>query len=159
MEELNQEVGRERWVREGDIPNLVYLQAVVKETLRMYPPGHLGVPREANEDCCIAGYHVPKGTWVFLNVLRLHRDLGTWNSPLEFMPKRLLLKPEYLIGNKKFEYAPFGKGRRDCPGVLMANQVMHLTLSTLLQGSHLTVSGDSLVDMTKHYTVTTRVLA
>ncbi|CAI0428548.1 unnamed protein product [Linum tenue] len=86
MEELDREFGRERWVREGDIPNLVYLQVVVKETLRLYPSGPLRVPREANEDSCIAGYHVPKGTWVFLNVLRLHRNPGTWNSPLEFMP-------------------------------------------------------------------------
>ncbi|CAI0428946.1 unnamed protein product [Linum tenue] len=59
-----------------------------------------------------------------------------------------------MIGNKNFEYAPFGKGRRACPGVPMANQVMHLTLATLLQGFLLTVPGDDgHVDMTEHYTL------
>ncbi|KAK4408689.1 Xanthotoxin 5-hydroxylase CYP82C4 [Sesamum angolense] len=74
QEELDTNVGRERWVQESDIKNLVYLQAIIKEALRLYPPGPLAVPHEAMEDCCVGGYHVPKGTRVMFNLWKLHRD-------------------------------------------------------------------------------------
>ncbi|KAJ9704898.1 hypothetical protein PVL29_003109 [Vitis rotundifolia] len=46
----------------SDIKNLVYLQAIVKETLRLYPPGPLSLPHEAMEDCAVAGFHIQAGT-------------------------------------------------------------------------------------------------
>uniref|UniRef100_A0A6N2LEZ3 Cytochrome P450 n=1 Tax=Salix viminalis TaxID=40686 RepID=A0A6N2LEZ3_SALVM len=64
QEELDKQVGREKWVEESDIQKLKYLQAIVKETLRLYPPGPLTGIREAMEDCSVGGYDVPKGTRV-----------------------------------------------------------------------------------------------
>nr|GEV88118.1 cytochrome P450 CYP82D47-like [Tanacetum cinerariifolium] len=66
QEELELQVG-DRQVTESDIKYLVYLQAVVKETLRLYPAAFLGGPRVILEDCIIAGYNVPKGTWLLIN--------------------------------------------------------------------------------------------
>ena len=51
QEELDLKVGRDRWVDDHDIKDLVYIQAIVKETLRLYPPSPLSVPHEAMEDC------------------------------------------------------------------------------------------------------------
>ena len=51
QEELDLKIGRDRWVEDKDIKDLVYLQGVVKESLRLYPPGPLAVPYEAKEDC------------------------------------------------------------------------------------------------------------
>ncbi|KAD2230167.1 hypothetical protein E3N88_41605 [Mikania micrantha] len=62
QKEIDNHVGQKRWVEERDITSLVYLQAIVKETLRLYPPGPLAGPHEASEDCHIGGYHVTKGT-------------------------------------------------------------------------------------------------
>ncbi|KAL7211126.1 hypothetical protein ACSBR2_014080 [Camellia fascicularis] len=90
QEELDMHVGRQRWVEESDINNLSYLQAIVKETLRLYPPGPLSIPRQALSDCHVASYHVPKGTCLIVNLWKLHRDPKIWANPNKFQPKRFL---------------------------------------------------------------------
>ncbi|KAL0449822.1 UNVERIFIED_CONTAM: cytochrome [Sesamum latifolium] len=91
QEELDKHVGRERRVDESDISNLVYLHVIVKETLRLYPAGPLGGTREFTEDSHIGGYHVPKGTWLTVNLWKLQRDPNVWpDGPLEFRPERFL---------------------------------------------------------------------
>ncbi|KAJ6751484.1 hypothetical protein OIU85_001964 [Salix viminalis] len=90
QEELDLKVGRERWAEDSDIENLVYIQAIIKETLRLYPPGPLSAAHEATEDFCVAGYHIPKGTRLFANLWKLHRDPNLWSNPDEYMPERFL---------------------------------------------------------------------
>ena len=65
QDELDVQVGRERIVNELDISKL---QAIVKETLRLYPAGRLAGPREFTKNCIIGDYHVPKGTRLITNV-------------------------------------------------------------------------------------------
>ena len=90
QDELDIQVGKERIVNESDISKLVYLQAIVKETLRMYPPAPLLAPREFIEDCIIGGYHVPKGTRLITNLWKIQTDPRIWSEPLKFMPERFL---------------------------------------------------------------------
>lgn len=138
QEELDHFVGRERWVEESDTKNLVYLQAIIKETLRLYPPGPLSTPREAMEDCCLAGYHVPKGTILLVNLWKLHRDPRIWQEPKEFKPERFLTThADVDVRGHQFEYIPFSSGRRVCPGIALAMRVMSLTLARVLQGFNL----------------------
>jgi len=145
QEEIEEEVGRERKVEACDVKKLVYLQAIVKETLRLYPPGPLLVPHEAREDCYIQGHHVPKGTRVFANVWKLHRDPSVWSEAEKFSPERFL-NGEVDEG-QHFEYLPFGSGRRACPGSTLATQVTLITLARLLQAFHLEVPVDEPVDL------------
>ncbi|KAL5714256.1 hypothetical protein ACHQM5_016242 [Ranunculus cassubicifolius] len=88
--ELDENVGKERHVDESDVCNLIYLQAIVKETLRLYPALPVAVPHEATQDCIIAGYNVPAGTRVMVNLWNMHRDPRWWSKPLEFHPERFL---------------------------------------------------------------------
>nr|GMD45128.1 cytochrome P450 82C4-like [Ipomoea batatas] len=81
QEEIDTNIGKERWAEDYDIKNLPYLQAVVKETLRIYPPGPYLAPHEAVKDCIVDGYHIPKGTQLYVNVWRLHRDPKIWSDP------------------------------------------------------------------------------
>lgn len=74
QEELDIQVGKERLANESDIDKLVYLQAIVKETLRLYPAGPLSGRRELSEDCSICGYHVPAGTRLIVNSYKIQRD-------------------------------------------------------------------------------------
>ncbi|KAH9300004.1 hypothetical protein KI387_011587, partial [Taxus chinensis] len=62
QQELDAHIGRERVIEEADLQELKYLQAIVKETLRLYPAGPLLVPHKSTEDCSVGGYHVPAGT-------------------------------------------------------------------------------------------------
>ncbi|KAK9170002.1 hypothetical protein Syun_002142 [Stephania yunnanensis] len=103
-------------VEESDIPNLKYLQALLKETLRMYPVGPLLVPHEAMEDCHVAGYFVPRGTGLFINAWTIQRDPNVWAEPDRFMPERFLTtNADMDVKGQSYELLPFGSGRRSCP--------------------------------------------
>ncbi|KAI7734490.1 hypothetical protein M8C21_030298, partial [Ambrosia artemisiifolia] len=150
QEELDTQVGKDRpRLNESDINKLVYLQAVVKETLRLYPAAFLNAPRAFTKDCNIAGYHVPKGTWLLINIWKLHRDPKIWSDPNEFRPERFL-SPNHMgldVKGSNFELIPFGAGRRSCPGIGLADQMLLTVLATLLQNFDISSPDDAPIDM------------
>ena len=155
QEELDTKVGRGRRVELSDIQNLVYVQAIVKETLRLYPAVPLLIPHEAIEDCHVGGYHIPKGTRLLVNVWKMHRDLAVWSNPEEFQPERFLTSHTTVdVLGQHFELLPFGSGRRSCPGINMGLQILHLTFARLLQGFDMATPSDSLVDMAEGISLT-----
>ncbi|KAL1339272.1 hypothetical protein AAHE18_U023700 [Arachis hypogaea] len=147
QEEINVHVGSLRKVEAYDMKNLVYLQAIFKETLRLYPGGPLLLPHEAREDCYINGYYVPKGTRVFGNVWKLHRDPSIWSEPEKFSPERFINGNGEVDEDHHFEYLPFGLGRRVCPGTSLATQVSLITLARFLQAFHFHSPMDEPLDM------------
>lgn len=82
--ELEQVIGPNKVVNESDTESgdLPYLQAVIKETLRLHPPIPFLVPRRAMEDTHFMGYHIPKDTQVFVNAWAIGRDPDAWEYPL-----------------------------------------------------------------------------
>ncbi|XVE94114.1 hypothetical protein REPUB_Repub01dG0253400 [Reevesia pubescens] len=150
QDELDNHVGKHRQVEESDINNLVYLQAIIKETMRLYPATPLSVPREAMEDCTIAGFHVPAGTRLLVNLWKLQRDPSIWQKPYDFLPERFLSDHANLdVRGQNFELIPFGSGRRMCPGITFALQVLHLALARLLHGFELGTVSDKAIDMSE----------
>ncbi|XP_039171258.1 LOW QUALITY PROTEIN: cytochrome P450 CYP82D47 [Eucalyptus grandis] len=146
--ELDTQIGREKPVKESDLKNLAYIQAILKETLRLYPPAPLGLPHESMEDCTVDGYHVPKGTRLLFNLWKIYRDPQVWLDPLEFRPERFLTThKDFDIRGQNFELIPFGSGRRMCPGINFAMQMMSLSLAALLHGFDITTPADEPVDM------------
>nr|XP_043636620.1 cytochrome P450 93A3-like [Erigeron canadensis] len=131
VEEIDQVVGKTRLLQESDIPNLPYLQLIVKETLRLHSTGPI-IFRQSTEDCIVGGYHIPASTAVFVNVWALGRDPNHWEKPLEFWPERF--KENNLdVRGQHFHLLPFGSGRRMCPGTSLALQVIHTTLGAMIQ--------------------------
>ncbi|CAM0912323.1 unnamed protein product [Alopecurus aequalis] len=132
-EELDRVVGRGRWVTEKDIPNLPYIEAILKESMRMHPIVPLLTPRVAREDAAVGGYDVPKGARVLINVWAIGRDPELWDAPEEFMPERFLGSKMDVKG-QDLELLPFGSGRRMCPGYNLGLKVVYLSLANLLHG-------------------------
>ncbi|KAK8503176.1 hypothetical protein V6N11_066441 [Hibiscus sabdariffa] len=131
-EELDRVVGRERWVEERDIPQLPYLEAIMKETMRKHPVAPLLAPHMAMEDCNVAGYDIRKGTRVFINTWSIGRDPSLWEQPEEFRPERFLGRNIDVKG-RSFELLPFSAGRRMCPAYNLGLKMIQLSIANLLQ--------------------------
>uniref|UniRef100_A0ACD5Y912 Uncharacterized protein n=1 Tax=Avena sativa TaxID=4498 RepID=A0ACD5Y912_AVESA len=117
---------------EGDLANLPYLQAVMKETMRLHPPAPLLLPHEVSESgVTLGGFSVPKGARVFINSWAIGRDPEVWPEPESFAPERFLDR-EVDFRGRSFEYTPFGSGRRACPGMPLAVAVVPMLLASLL---------------------------
>nr|AKH41020.1 cytochrome P450 CYP76AA20 [Thuja plicata] len=132
--ELEEVVGHSRRVEESDTDHLPYLHAVVKEVLRLYPPGPLLIPHKASSSCEIGGSVIPKDTQVWVNVWAIARDPGVWKEPSKFMPERFLEGEGAKMDFKgqDFELIPFGAGRRICLGLPLADKMLHLILASLV---------------------------
>ncbi|KAJ4706762.1 Cytochrome P450 [Melia azedarach] len=145
--ELDIQIGRERLVNESDLKNLVYLQAILKEAMRLYPAAPLSLVHESMEDCNLNGYHVPAGTRLFVNIWKLQRDSRIWPEPSKFQPERFLTTHKDIdVRGQNFELIPFSSGRRMCPGMSFALQVTQITLASLLQSFNFSSVPDE-VDM------------
>ncbi|KAF3953762.1 hypothetical protein CMV_020826 [Castanea mollissima] len=131
QDELEEVLGNNKKVQESDISKSHYLQAIVKETFRLHPPAPFLVPRKAVTDVEICGFIVPKNAQLLINVWAMGRDLSIWPSPNLFMPERLLENGIEFKG-QDFELIPFGAGRRICPGLPLANRMVHLMLASLV---------------------------
>lgn len=131
QQELEEVVGAENQVEESHIHKLPYLQAIMKETLRLHPPVPLLAPHCPSKSCIVGGYTIPKGSAVFINVWAIHRDPSLWEDPLEFKPERFLASKHDFTGND-FSYFPFGSGRRRCPGIAKAERMIMFYLASLL---------------------------
>ncbi|KAG0620616.1 hypothetical protein M758_4G229700 [Ceratodon purpureus] len=131
-EELDSVVGKTRMVQETDIPNLKYLQAVVKEVLRLHPPAPLLIPHVSTQDCEIAGYHIPADTRLYVHAHAIGRNAKAWDSPLDFDPERFISRPEIDLRGHDFGLLPFGSGRRACPAITMGTLQVQWTMATLV---------------------------
>ncbi|KAI9200733.1 hypothetical protein LWI28_012511 [Acer negundo] len=92
------------------------------------------------EDCTVSGYHVPTGTQLLVNLWRIQRDPAVWSDPCEFKPER------FLTTHKDFDARGNNSGRRMCPGVSFALQVLQLTLASLIHGFDFETQSNEAVD-------------
>jgi cytochrome P450 len=127
--------GGQSRVREKALPQLRYLQLVIKETLRLHMAGPLLLPRECTDPCRVLGYDVPKGAMLLVNVWAIGRDTANWGPDAEeFRTERFEEAGTAALDFRgtDFEFLPFGAGRRMCPGLTFGLAVMELALASIL---------------------------
>jgi cytochrome P450 len=120
----------------ADLPRLKYLDAVMRETLRLYPPAWL-IGRELVQDLEIGGYTLRRGEQLMMSPYTVQRDARLFPDPERFLPERWLEPPATPL--PKFAYFPFGGGPRICIGNHFAMMEIALVLATLMQQVELTV--------------------
>ncbi|XP_032161857.1 thromboxane-A synthase isoform X1 [Mustela erminea] len=109
---------------------LPYLDMVIAETLRIYPPA-FRFTREAARDCEVQGQRIPAGAVVEVAVGALHHDPKYWPHPETFNPERFTA--EARRQQRPFTYLPFGAGPRSCLGVRLGLLEVKLTLLHVLR--------------------------
>jgi cytochrome P450 len=120
-----------------DIPRLPYTGMIIKEALRLYPPGYV-FGREAVADCEIGGFFIARGTTLFLSPWVIHRDKRFYESPEDFKPERW---DENITSQPpRYAYLPFGSGPRMCIGISFAMMEMTLVLATIARKFKLRLS-------------------
>lgn len=145
--EIDSVCGSSRLVSDADIPNLRYLQCIVKEALRVHPPGPLlSWARLAVHDMTVGDKHIPKGTTAMVNMWAITHDERVWAEPEKFKPERFIEEDVSIMGND-LRLAPFGSGRRVCPGKAMGLASVHLWLAQFLQSFQWVPSDDGAVDL------------
>ncbi|KAF2017474.1 cytochrome P450 [Aaosphaeria arxii CBS 175.79] len=141
QEELDRVVGRHRLPTVEDEENLPYCHAIIKEVERCHNPFWLGTPHVASEDFVYEGKLISKGTVVVLNTWTMHHDKKRWSNPdnpSEFNPDRYIDDPTLSSTSANLsdpfarDHWMFGAGRRICPGMMVAEREIWLTIARML---------------------------
>ena len=128
-EELDQVLGG-RLPALADIQALSYVEKVIRESLRLYPPAWM-TARRALDNYQMGDYVAPARSIVMMSQYVMQRDARYFREPLRFDPERWT--PEFKVALPKYAYFPFGGGPRGCIGEGFAWMEMILVVATLAQ--------------------------
>jgi cytochrome P450 len=120
----------DRELTPDDLAHLSYTVQVLREALRLCPPGATG-SRMVERDIEIAGYRVEAGTMLVFGRLAVQRDPSLWENPLAFNPDRF--SPENIKNIDRWQYVPFGAGPRSCIGDHFAMLEATVALATFIR--------------------------
>ncbi len=122
----------------ASVNQLPLLDQVVKESLRLYPPIHLG-SRIAATDIRFRDYTFPAGTRLLYSIYLSHRHKAYWHEPERFNPERFA--PDQSRGRPPYVFLPFGGGPRNCIGMAFAQVESKVVLARILQSYDLRFAG------------------
>lgn len=122
------------------LQELDYVDRVVKESLRLFPPIHVGT-RRALDELALDGYRLPRGERILYSIYLSHRDPKQWPEPDTFDPDRFIVqRGERTV--EPYAYVPFGGGPRNCIGAVFGQVEAQVVLARLLQTHNLLLVSD-----------------
>uniref|UniRef100_A0A3P8NVI2 Thromboxane-A synthase n=1 Tax=Astatotilapia calliptera TaxID=8154 RepID=A0A3P8NVI2_ASTCA len=127
-----------------NVQELKYLDMVICEALRLYPPG-FRFAREIEHDCVVNGQQLPKGAILDIPAGFLHYDPEHWPEPEKFIPERFT--PEAKAARHPFVYLPFGAGPRNCVGMRLAQLEIKMALMHLFHNFSIKACSDTKVPL------------
>ncbi|KAL6252557.1 hypothetical protein RBB50_000276 [Rhinocladiella similis] len=127
---------------------LPYLDAIVKEGLRCFPPIPMSFPRYVpQEGSMIEGYFMPGGTIVSCQPYTIHKEPSVFPQPLQFRPERWLDEDAQAVAERNRWFFAFGVGGRGCLGRHLAIAEMKILLREVYSQYRTTVSPQMNSDM------------
>lgn len=145
--------------KDADLAKLKYLQAIIRESLRLHPPLAIlfrKMCHDIDEPINVGGYQLPKGTRVILNNWAMGRDTQVWGDNADtFCPDRFLNSHAPDPRGQNFEFIPFGTGRRVCPGMNLAFSMTPLILANLVQVFDWKIPSGTILDLSDAAAFTT----
>ncbi len=134
-EEIDTNIGK-GIPRLADRQKLPFVEAFILESFRYWTQSCILNPHAANMDTTLAGFPVPKGAWVWPNVLNLAHDERYWKNPWKFNPDNFLdrngeVVPSDHLNRKRL--LSFGAGRRVCIGEVLGKSRLFLLITSILQ--------------------------
>ncbi|QSS50125.1 cytochrome P450 monooxygenase [Histoplasma capsulatum var. duboisii H88] len=140
-------------IQHQSVSNVPFLEALIMEGLRAYPPLPSGLLREAPVGgCAIDGIYVPQGTIASTHTWTTHHSPEYFPHPDKFDPSRWL-EGNVCEGMKKL-WMPFSKGPRNCMGRTMGLFEMKILIATLVRRFHISIDNtmrDDAMDITDHF--------
>lgn len=127
-----------------DLARLPYTLAVLKESMRLYPPAYV-LARRAIEDVTVGGHRIERGTICLVSVIGIHRRAEHYPDPERFDPERFLGEKEKQL--PRCAYLPFGAGPRICIGNHFASMEGHLLLATIARHARFALASDRPVEL------------
>ncbi|XP_077423450.1 thromboxane-A synthase [Vanacampus margaritifer] len=144
QEEVDDFFGKHESPDYTNVQELKYLDMVVCEALRLYPPG-FRFSREIEQDCVVNGVCLPKGALLEIPAGFLHYDPEHWPEPEKFIPERFT--PEAKASRHAFVYLPFGAGPRNCVGMRLAQLEIKMALVHLFRKFNIMTCSDTKVPL------------
>ena len=137
LEEHNLHEANQKELHFEDLSTLVYLNAVVKEGMRVMHVLASAFTRRVPRDMNILGYRIPKGTKILQIGNRTYHIDTDWNEPESFKPERWL-NNEAICRSHNMQ---FSSGPRDCPGQKLAMLEMRVAIVAILQKYEVSLAG------------------
>jgi len=145
VEELRRVLGG-RVPTPADLPQLVYIDTVLRESMRLYPPVWV-IGRRALAPFRLGEYELPADTNILISQLIMHKDTRYFSEPERFNPDRWSANDSHAASSPRFAYFPFGGGPRVCIGAGFAMMEAVLLLATIAQQFRIQIAPGQKVKM------------